>query len=123
MGAALSLSVNRVEGSENVSANTSQVDVLVQVTVTGNTYNLAMDDYGSITIDGTEIAIGAVSVPQYSTVTLYSARHTVTHNADGTKTVQVSGAYNINTSSYQWLYASASVMCNTIPRATTPTRA
>lgn len=121
MGAALSLSVNRVDGSENISANTSQVDVLMQVTVTGNTYNLAMDDYGSITIDGTEIAIGAVSVPQYSTVTLYSGRHTVSHNPDGTKTVQVSGAYNINTSSYQWLYASASVMCNTIPRATTPT--
>lgn len=120
MSANLNLSVTAVSGSQNVAANTSQIDVLLSVTVSGSTYNQMMDDYGSITVDGTTINIGAVSVPRASTVTLYSARHTIAHGSDGTKTVGVSAAYYLNTSTYGWLNASASTALPAIARATVP---
>ncbi|MEA5144330.1 MAG: DUF859 family phage minor structural protein, partial [Oscillibacter sp.] len=120
MSANLNLTVTPVSGSENPAVPSSQIDVVLTVTVSGPTYNQNLDDYGSITIDSTTVTIGAVSVPSNSTVTLYSARHTIVHNPDGTKTVSVSAAYNLNTSYVGWLNVSGSTVLPTIPRATVP---
>lgn len=116
MSAYISLIVTEV--SHSVTSNTSQVDISFSVTSSGATYNEMGDTSGYINLDGKRIAdLTGKQFSKDTTTTLYSGRHTVAHNADGTKTISVDAGFDLNTTSYRWLYAEKKIVLTTIPRA------
>lgn len=112
------ITLNAVEVSQDITSNTSQVDITFSVTSSGATYNEMGDTAGYVELDGKRIAnLAGKCFSKNTTTTLYNGRHTVAHNADGTKTVSVSAGFDLNTSSYRWLYADKKLTTTTIPRA------
>ncbi len=94
MGASLSLTVS--ESSVNQANNTSVVTATLKITATGATYN-GYSRSGYITIDGTKYTFSS-SFGKGKTTTLAKKSKTVTHNADGSKTVTVKGYYSTGVS-------------------------
>lgn len=94
MGASLSLTVT--ESNVSQANNTSNVTVTLRITATGSTYN-GYNQYGYIMIDGTKYTFHH-SFSQGTTTTLASKTKTVTHNADGSKSVTVKGYYETGVS-------------------------
>lgn len=110
------------QNSQNVNNNTSNVTVSVRFYRTNTGYTT----YGSGTvyckINGTTYS-AAVTPSQKITnsgIVLFTKTLNISHNADGTKTLQASAWINLNTplTSNEQSYSQA---LTTIPRATTPT--
>ena len=91
MATKLNLSVSKVPDSADVLANNSKIRITLTVTTTGLSWNANGDTKGYVAIDGAEIAsLDGKKFYKNSTTTIYNAEHTVQHEADGTKTVEVS---------------------------------
>lgn len=94
MGASLSLTVT--ESNVSQANNTSVVTAVLKITASGATHN-GYNQYGYITIDGTKYTFNN-SFGQNTTTTLAKRSKTVTHNADGSKSVLVVGYYQTGVS-------------------------
>lgn len=87
MGVSLSLTVS--ESSVSQANNTSVVKAVLKAKTSSTTYNHT-SPYGYITIDGTKYTFNH-SFDAGTTTTLATKSKTVTHNADGSKSVTVKG--------------------------------
>ncbi len=117
MGAVLHLQLSPVAGSAEAVSNTSRLRILLTVTTDYGTYNETGSTQGSITLDGAEIVSLKGKKVYYNTVTtLYDGVHTVTHNADGKRTVAVKASFDVDTS-VRWIYAEKTAVLPDIPRA------
>ena len=94
MGASLSLTVT--ESNVSQANNTSVVKAVLKITASGATHN-GYNQYGYIMIDGTKYTFNH-SFGQNTTTTLATKSKTVTHNADGSKSVTVVGYYQTGVS-------------------------
>lgn len=92
MGVSCSLTLAKVADSADIASNTSKITVKLTATTTGESHN-SNSPSGSITIDGVKYTYSK-DLPYTSTVTLYSATKTITHNSDGNKSVKVSYSFN-----------------------------
>ena len=116
MGVTCNLTVT--ERSYSIPNNTSQVYVKLTATTTGSSYNNTGPS-GTITIDGSTFSYSK-NIPRNSTTTLYEATRTITHNADGKKSITVSYSFNTEISAGT-LTGSRKVTLTTIPRASSVT--
>ena len=121
MAAELKLTVTPVAGSADMTANTSLVKIVLQIVTTDGTYNLTGSTAGSLTLDGAKIAsLDGKKVQKDTTTTLYSAKRTVQHDPDGTKTVTVKASFDVDTS-VGWLAAEKTAALPAITRCGTLT--
>ena len=109
--------------TQNVAANTSTITAdLYLVQDSGWSLNIGTRA-NTLAIDGTATAITSPTINNSGgrTTLLGSASKTVAHNADGTRSVTISAAFNINATisgtKYNSIIASATVQLDTIPRA------
>lgn len=121
MGAALQLQVLPVSGSASMNENTSQVRIVLSIATNNGTYNEEGSTAGYLTLDGTQIAsLAAKKVYINTTTTLYDRVHTVAHQPDGSRSITVKAAFDVNTAT-RWIYAEETAALETIPRAATLT--
>lgn len=116
------------QNSQNIANNTSNVTVKLQLVYDGSGYYAYTYDttYGSLTINGTKYD-GSISEIVYSgstakTITLMEKTLNIAHNADGTKTLAVSGTWDTGTSRIGSGSCSASKTLTPIPRYATCTQ-
>lgn len=122
MGATLNLTLRAAEGSANMAQNTSGVHIVLKVTTDSGTYNLTGSTRGSITVDGVEaVSLDGKAVQYNTTTTLYDGVHTVVHDGDGTRTVTVAAAFDVDTPMTGLRTAQATVTLPAIPRRATVT--
>lgn len=120
----LDLIVN--QSSQNVSANTSTVSYTLNLVKTSGSGYWTNDNSLSynVVIDGTTVASGTTSydfrnaIPK--TITLASGTRTITHNADGTKSISCSGYASDSANGLGSRTVSGSLALTTIPRASQP---
>ena len=116
----LYLNVYVDQGSQSITANTSTVNWRMTVSRTGAyyTYNHQGDSMLSLNLDGSNVHY---SYPTWETsgeeYTLASGSSTISHNADGTKTLPVSCTFNPNNGLHGTITVSASLSLTTIPRS------
>lgn len=104
------------QGTQNIANNTTVVNVVLYATGNGESWDYD-DPAGAITIDGTSYSFTADLERDTVERQIATASKTVTHNADGTKTVSVSAYWATNTSAYGTVRASTTKTLTTIPRA------
>lgn len=115
----LHLNVYIEQASQNIAANSSTVNWRVTVSRTGNyyTYNLSGDSTLVVTIDGVQVHS---SNPRWATsgeeVQLASGSRTISHNADGSKSVSISANFNPNNGIHGRIITSGNLGLTTIPR-------
>ena len=124
----IKLTVTEVIPSDYVSTNKTNVNYTLTATKSGGSgywYNSATNPV-KVTINGTEVVNTSVaydfrnSTPK--TITLASGTVTgIEHNADGSKTIAVSGYFKDNGNSLGQATASGNLTLTTIPRASVPT--
>ena len=115
MSASLSVSVK--ETSYSVANNTSVVSITVKVTTNGTSYNQEGTAKLYVELNGSSKASGrTVTFGKNRTTTLFSKSYTITHNADGTKSVPWSVRL-ITGISAGTLRKSGSLKLTNIPRA------
>lgn len=119
MAASLLLDAYEVSGSVNEENNTSRLYVRLQIRTTGGTYNHSGDTLGSIAVNGSSYSLDGKNVDYNTTTTLYEATHTVTHSADGSKTVTVAAQFDPNTPGTSRMTVSKTITLTAIPRAST----
>lgn len=116
----LYLNVYVDQGSQSITANTSTVNWRMTVSRTGAyyTYNHQGDSTLSLNLDGSNVHY---SYPTWETsgeeYTLASGSSTISHNADGTKTLPISCTFNPNNGLHETITVSASLSLTTIPRS------
>lgn len=116
----LYLNVYVEQGSQSITANTSTVNWRMTVSRTGAyyTHNLQGDSTLSLNLDGSNVHY---SYPTWETsgeeYTLASGSSTISHNADGTKTLPISCTFNPNNGLHGTITVSASLSLTTIPRS------
>lgn len=116
----LYLNVYVEQGSQSITANTSTVNWRMTVSRTGAyyTHNKQGDSTLSLNLDGQNVHY---SYPTWETsgeeYTLASGSSTISHNADGTKTLPISCAFNPNNGLHGTITVSASLSLTTIPRS------
>ena len=116
----LYLNVYVDQGSQSITANTSTVNWRMTVSRTGAyyTHNKQGDSTLSLNLDGQNVHY---SYPTWETsgeeYTLASGSSTISHNADGTKTLPVSCTFNPNNGLHGTITVSASLGLTTIPRS------
>jgi len=116
----LYLNVYVEQGSQSITANTSTVNWRMTVSRTGAyyTHNHQGDSTLSLNLDGQNVHY---SYPTWETsgeeYTLASGSSTISHNADGTKTLPVSCTFNPNNGLHGTITVSASLSLTTIPRS------
>lgn len=116
----LYLNVYVEQGSQSITANTSTVNWRMTVSRTGAyyTHNKQGDSTLSLNLDGQNVhysyPIWETSGEEY---TLASGSSTISHNADGTKTLPVSCTFNPNNGLHETIAVSASLSLTTIPRS------
>ena len=116
----LYLNVYVDQGSQSITANTSTVNWRMTVSRTGAyyTHNHQGDSTLSLSLDGQNVHS---SRPTWQTsgeeYTLASGSSTISHNADGTKTLPISCAFNPNNGLHGTITVSASLSLTTIPRS------
>lgn len=116
----LYLNVYVEQGSQSITANTSTVNWRMTVSRTGAyyTHNYQGDSTLSLNLDGQNVHY---SYPTWETsgeeYTLASGSSTISHNADGTKTLPVSCTFNPNNGLHGTITISASLGLTTIPRS------
>ena len=108
------------QGSQSITANTSTVNWRMTVSRTGAYYtrNHQGDSTLSLNLDGRNVHY---SYPTWETsgeeYTLASGSSTISHNADGTKTLPISCTFNPNNGLHGTITVSASLSLTTIPRS------
>lgn len=105
--------------TQNASNNTSTVKAVMYVksVYSGSGFN-SNSCTMSISIDGSPSAITkSVSINNIQTIAVHSFTKTVAHNADGNKTLSVSGAFAANIMGWPQVSPSGSFSLNKIPRA------
>lgn len=116
----LYLNVYVEQGSQSITANTSTVNWRMTVSRTGAyyTHNKQGDSTLSLNLDGQNVHY---SYPTWETSgeehTLASGSSTISHNADGTKTLPISCTFNPNNGLHGTITVSASLILTTIPRS------
>lgn len=116
----LYLNVYVEQGSQSITANTSTVNWRMTVSRTGAyyTHNKQGDSTLSLNLDGQNVHY---SYPTWETSgeehTLASGSSTISHNADGTKTLPISCTFNPNNGLHGTIIVSASLNLTTIPRS------
>ena len=116
----LYLNVYVEQGSQSITANTSTVNWRMTVSRTGAyyTHNHQGDSTLSLNLDGRNVHY---SYPTWGTsgeeYTLASGSSTISHNADGTKTLPISCTFNPNNGLHGTITVSASLSLTTIPRS------
>ena len=116
----LYLNVYVEQGSQSITANTSTVNWRMTVSRTGAyyTHNHQGDSTLSLNLDGHNVHY---SYPTWETsgeeYTLASGSSTISHNADGTKTLPISCMFNPNNGLHGTITVSASLSLTTIPRS------
>ena len=116
----LHLNVYVEQGSQSITANTSTVNWRMTVSRTGAyyTHNHQGDSTLSLNLDGQNVHY---SYPTWETsgeeYTLASGSSTISHNADGTKTLPISCTFNPNNGLHGTITVSASLSLTTIPRS------
>lgn len=116
----LYLNVYVEQGSQSITANTSTVNWRMTVSRTGAyyTHNKQGDSTLSLNLDGQNVHY---SYPTWETsgeeYTLASGSSTISHNADGTKTLPISCTFNPNNGLHGTITVSASLGLTTIPRS------
>lgn len=116
----LYLNVYVEQGSQSITANTSTVSWRMTVSRTGAyyTHNKQGDSTLSLNLDGQNVHY---SYPTWETsgeeYTLASGSSTISHNADGTKTLPISCTFNPNNGLHGTITVSASLSLTTIPRS------
>lgn len=116
----LYLNVYVEQGSQSITANTSTVNWRMTVSRTGAyyTHNHQGDSTLSLNLDGRNVHY---SYPTWETsgeeYTLASGSSTISHNADGTKTLPFSCTFNPNNGLHGTITVSASLSLTTIPRS------
>lgn len=116
----LYLNVYVEQGSQSITANTSTVNWRMTVSRSGGyyTFNHQGDSTLSLSLDGQNVHS---SRPTWQTsgeeYTLASGSSTISHNADGTKTLSVSCAFSPNNGLHGTITVSASLSLTTIPRS------
>ena len=116
----LYLNVYVEQGSQSITANTSTVNWRMTVSRTGAyyTHNHQGDSTLSLNLDGSNVHY---SYPTWETsgeeYTLASGSRTISHNADGTKTLPISCTFNPNNGLHGTITVSASLSLTTIPRS------
>ena len=107
-------------GQPNIGANTSDVAWRVTVSRTGAYYTYNEDGSSTLSVDvnGTRVN---TSNPRWHTsgeeFTMASGTITVSHNADGTKSIPASASFNPNNGLHGAVSVSGSLTLPTIPRA------
>lgn len=108
------------QARQDISANTSTVNWRMTVSRTGAYYtrNKQGDSTLSLNLDGQNVHY---SYPTWETsgeeYTLASGSSTISHNADGTKTLPISCTFNPNNGLHGTIIVSASLGLTTIPRS------
>ena len=108
------------QGSQSIMDNTSTVNWRMTVSRTGAyyTHNHQGDSTLSLNLDGQNVHY---SYPTWETsgeeYTLASGSSTISHNADGTKTLPISCTFNPNNGLHGTITVSASLSLTTIPRS------
>ena len=116
----LYLNVYVEQGSQSITANTSTVNWRMTVSRTGAyyTHNHQGDSTLSLNLDGQNVHY---SYPTWETsgeeYTLASGSSTISHNADGTKSLPISCTFNPNNGLHGTITVSASLSLTTIPRS------
>ena len=116
----LYLNVYVDQGSQSITANASTVNWRMTVSRTGAyyTHNHQGDSTLSLNLDGQNVHY---SYPTWETsgeeYTLASGSSTISHNADGTKTLPISCTFNPNNGLHGTITVSASLSLTTIPRS------
>lgn len=116
----LYLNVYVEQGSQSITDNTSTVNWRMTVSRTGAyyTHNHQGDSTLSLNLDGSNVHY---SYPTWETsgeeYTLASGSSTISHNADGTKTLPVSCTFNPNNGLHGTITVSASLSLTAIPRS------
>ena len=116
----LYLNVYVEQGSQSITDNTSTVNWRMTVSRTGAyyTHNQQGDSTLSLNLDGRNVHY---SYPTWETsgeeYTLASGSSTISHNADGTKTLPISCTFNPNNGLHGTITVSASLSLTTIPRS------
>ena len=116
----LYLNVYVEQGSQSITANTSTVNWRMTVSRTGTyyTHNHQGDSTLSLNLDGQNVHY---SYPTWETsgeeYTLASGSSTISHNADGTKTLPISCTFNPNNGLHGTITVSASLSLTIIPRS------
>lgn len=115
--------------SQNVNNNQSNITARLywQSTSGYGTIQSGGPNDGNITINGTTHSFsgsGLASLSGTQKKLIYATSQTVTHNADGSKSIGISGTFSMRVTLQGTYYASRSVSLtanlNTIPRATIP---
>ena len=120
LSGSLYLNVYVEQGSQSITANTSTVNWRMTVSRTGAyyTHNHQGDSTLSLNLDGRNVHY---SYPTWETsgeeYTLASGSSTISHNADGTKTLPISCTFNPNNGLHGTITVSASLSLTTIPRS------
>ena len=116
----LYLNVYVDQGSQSITDNTSTVNWRMTVSRTGAyyTHNHQGDSTLSLNLDGRNVHY---SYPTWETsgeeYTLASGSSTISHNADGTKTLPISCTFNPNNGLHGTITVTASLSLTTIPRS------
>lgn len=116
----LYLNVYVEQGSQSITANTSTVNWRMTVSRTGAyyTHNKQGDSTLSLNLDGQNVHY---SYPTWETsgeeYTLASGSSTISHNADGSKTLPISCTFDPNNGLHGTITISASLSLTTIPRS------
>lgn len=115
--------------TQNVGSNTSTITANFYLISTGSGYNINAGAAKalSIVIDGTTYSYSVnVTVAAGQTKLLATATHTLSHNADGTRSFAISGALGIAVTLSGTYWGTVSIdavgfALNTIPRTSNPT--
>ena len=116
----LYLNVYVDQGSQSITANTSTVNWRMTVSRTGSyyTYNNQGDSTLSLSLDGQNVHS---SRPTWHTsgeeYTLASGSSTISHNADGSKTLPFSCTFNPNNGLHETITVSGNLGLTAIPRS------
>jgi hypothetical protein len=117
---AVSISLAITQNSQNIANNTSNVTVSVTAKWTYGSWNATGECTGSITIDGTAYPFTGIKFNTGATTSgsqvIMTKTVNVSHNADGTKTLNCSASFNTYVSSGT-VSASGSKALTTIARA------
>lgn len=115
--------------TSNVSANTTKVTAKLywQSLNSNGSVSSSATKSGNIIIDGSTYPFSGANLASLSGTQkklLFTASKTITHNADGSKSIPISGSFNMEVSLSGTYYSSKSIsltaILNTIPRASTP---
>lgn len=116
----LFLNVYIDQGAQNIAANTSTVNWEMTVSRSNyyHTYNKSGSSTLSLSLDGRNVHS---SNPTWEVwdgeVTLAKGSSTITHNADGSKTLPLSCTFNPNNGYHESITVTANISLTTIPRA------